>query len=149
LAKVFEERQIVCGLHTGEQAIDDPDATGRSDQGSVALNGPHWPPALSAAADPIDDSANRQFESGLLKPGIADIPGDLDRHCRARASAPETCSPTSWGLLAELGSSPTLTAEVRQYHRLSAQGGALARNLTGLLPSAPHPSCQESRMEAG
>jgi xylulose-5-phosphate/fructose-6-phosphate phosphoketolase len=38
---------------------------------------------------------------------------------------------------------------IRQDQRLSAKDGAVARNPTGPLPSAPAPPCQESGKEAG
>ncbi|TPV98193.1 MAG: hypothetical protein USCAAHI_02359 [Beijerinckiaceae bacterium] len=57
---------------------------------SAALDRPRRPPAQSAAANPIDDFAERQTESGLLKPAVADVPGDLDRHRPARTPEAET-----------------------------------------------------------
>jgi hypothetical protein len=39
--------------------------------------------ARRATVEPIDDFTEHQTASGLVKAAVADIPGDLDRHCPA------------------------------------------------------------------
>src|SRR5208282_6254951 len=45
-------------------------------------------PARRATVEPIDDFAEHQTASGLVKATVADIPGDLDRHCPAWTPEP-------------------------------------------------------------
>ena len=56
---------------------------------AAALNRPHRPAAPCATADRIHDLAKGQPESGLVKAAVADVAGDLDRHCPARTPEPE------------------------------------------------------------